>query len=157
MAFGPERFHVWFTLSYGILITSAFQLSPIHRLAAIGEDCGDRVETAEQAHQHGAGGHTVLDASRVHNHRQQIALRVYRDVPLAPLDLFARVITAPPPFSAVLADCESIIATVGVAFRPHAVRPCSRSAWPTRSHTPRSRQTRKCSWTVFQGGKSPGN
>jgi hypothetical protein len=126
-------------------------------VAAIGEDSGDRVEAAEQAHQHGTGRHTVLDACRMHDHRQQVALRIYRDVPLAALDLLARVVAAPPPFSAVLADCESIIATVGVAFRPPALRPCSRSACPTRSHTPLSRQERKCSGTVFQGGKLLGN
>ena len=63
-----------------------------------------------------------------------------------------RVVTAPPPFSAVLADCESIIATVGVAFRPCAFRTCSRSALPARSHTPLARQARNCSWTDFQSG-----
>jgi hypothetical protein len=54
----------------------------------------------------------------VYDHRKQITLRVYRNVSLAPLDLFARVRTAPPPFSTVFADCESMIATVGVALRP---------------------------------------
>jgi hypothetical protein len=80
----------------------------------------------------------------VYDHRQQIALRVYRDVPLAPLDLFARVIPAPPPFRAVLADCESMMATLGAAFRPSALRPCSRSVLPTRSHTRLWRQARNC-------------
>ena len=40
----------------------------------------------------------------MHIHSQQIALCVYRDVPLAPLDLFDCVKTAPPPFITVLAD-----------------------------------------------------
>ena len=31
-------------------------------VAAIGKDLGDRVEAAEQAHQHGPGRHTVLNA-----------------------------------------------------------------------------------------------
>src|ERR1035437_431414 len=30
---GPERFQVWFTLSYGILIKSEFQFCPIHKLS----------------------------------------------------------------------------------------------------------------------------
>ncbi len=47
---------------------------------------------------------------------QQIALRIYRDVALAALDFLARVVTPLPPFSAVLAVCESMIATLGVAF-----------------------------------------
>src|ERR1035437_4060969 len=78
------------------------------------------------------------------DHRQQIALGVYRDVALAPLDFLACVVTAPPPFSAVLADCASMIATLGVAFRPCAFRPCSRSVLPTRSHTRLWRQERNC-------------
>jgi hypothetical protein len=113
-------------------------------VATIHEHRLDGAEEAEQPHQHGTGRHPVLDAGRVYDHRQQVALRVYRDVPLAPLDLFARFIPAPPPFSAVLADCESIIATVGVAFRPCALRPCSRSVLPTRSHTRPWRQARNC-------------
>ena len=94
----------------------------------------------------------------MHYDSQQIPLCIYHAVALAPLDFLARVITAPPPFSAVLADCESIIATVGVAFRPPAfhptdddlsagtpaLRPCSRSALVTRSHAPSSRHARNC-------------
>ncbi len=83
---------------------------------------------AEQPPEYCPRTHPILDASRVHNHRQQVALRIYCDVPLAPLDLLARVITAMPPFSTVLADCESMIATVGAVFRPPALRPCSRGA-----------------------------
>ena len=37
---------------------------------------------------------------------------------------------------------ETRIATVGAAFRHCALRPCSRSALPTRSHTPLSRHAR---------------
>src|SRR5580698_397795 len=126
-------------------------------VAAVDIDLGDGVEAAEQPHQNGAGCKPVLDASRVYDHCQQITLRIYCDVPLAPLDFLARVITAPPPFSAVLADCESTIATLGVALRPCVLRPCSRSVLPTRSHAPLSRQARNCSWTDFHGGKSVGN
>jgi hypothetical protein len=93
----------------------------------------------------------------MHNGRQQVALRIYRDVALAALDLLARVVTALPPFSAVLALCESMIATLGVAFRPFALRPCSRKVFPIRSQRPLSRQARNCSCTVFHGGKLLGN
>jgi hypothetical protein len=56
----------------------------------------DGFAEAKLAHRHGTSSNAVLDASRVNNYRQQIALRVYRDIPLSTLDLFARVITAPP-------------------------------------------------------------
>ncbi len=79
------------------------------------------------------------------NHNgQQVSLRVYRDVALASFDLLARIVTALPPFSAVLADSESIIATVGVGLRPIALRSCSRSALVAHSQTPLSRQVRNC-------------
>jgi hypothetical protein len=41
-------------------------------------------------------------------------------MPFAAFDFLACVVAALPPFSAVFADCESRIATVGVAFRPLA-------------------------------------
>ncbi len=113
-------------------------------VAAIHEYGLDRGEEAEQPYQHGTGRHAILDASRVYDHRQQIALGVYRDMALAPLDFLARGLTAPAPFSTVLANCESMIATLGEAFRPCALRPCSRSALPTRSHTRLWRQARNC-------------
>ena len=80
----------------------------------------------------------------MHHYGQYITLRVDRDVPLAPFDLLARVVTPPPPFNAVLADCESMIATVGVELRPPALRPCSRNDLVTRSQVPRNRQARNC-------------
>lgn len=80
----------------------------------------------------------------MHDHRQHVALRVDRDVPLTPFDLFARIVTPPPPFKAVLADCESMIATVGVGLRPLVLRPCSRKDLLTRSQVPRKRQARNC-------------
>src|ERR1035437_8044031 len=93
------------------------------RVAAIHEHGLDGVEAAEQPHQHGTGRHAVLDAGRVYDHRQQIALRVYRDMPLASLDLFARVITAPPPFRAACCPRAPILrsrAKRGIADTPSA-------------------------------------
>jgi hypothetical protein len=80
----------------------------------------------------------------MHNHGQYVALGVDRDVPLAPFDLLARVVTPPPPFSTVLADCESMIATVGAALRPAVLRPCSRNDLVARSQVPRNRHARNC-------------
>ena len=113
-------------------------------VAAISEHLGDGIEAAEQPRQHRPRAYPVLNASRVDDHRQQVALRIDRNVPLAPFDLLARIVTAPPPFSAVLADCESTIATLGMVFRPRAWRPCSRNTLFTRSQVPRIRQARNC-------------
>ena len=91
-------------------------------VTAIHKYLDDGIEAAEQPHPH----------------------RPPRRVPLAPFDLLARTVTAPPPFSAVLADCESMIATVGVGLRPAALRPCSLKDLVTRSQVPRKRQARNC-------------
>jgi hypothetical protein len=74
------------------------------RVAAIREDGGDGIEPAEQPHEHGASCGAILDPGRMHDRREQVALRIYRDVTLAALDLFACVVSPLPPFSAVLAD-----------------------------------------------------
>lgn len=71
----------------------------------------------------------------MYDHCRQIALRIYCDGPLAPLDFLAGAITAPPPFCAVLADCESTIATLGEAFRPCAFGLVRAGALPGRSES----------------------
>lgn len=71
-------------------------------VAAIGENPGDALEPAEQPDQHGTRLDPVLDAGRMNHDGQQISLRVYRDVALCGLDLFAGVVTALPPFRTVL-------------------------------------------------------
>ena len=53
----------------------------------------------------------------MHDHRQQVALRIYHDVALTTLDLLTRIVTAPPPFSAVFTVFESILANLGSALR----------------------------------------
>ena len=104
-------------------VVSEHLLGPADELAgvaAIDEDLRDQVEAAEQAQKHGTGRDPVLDTVRMDHNGQQIAFGVYRDVTLTDFDFLARVVSAPPPFSTVFADCESTIATVGVAFRPVA-------------------------------------
>jgi hypothetical protein len=70
---------------------------------------------------------TVVNIGRMNDHAQQEAQRVDQDVPLATLDLLARVVARRierrPPFEA-FAVCVSMIATVGLASRPC----CSRTA-----------------------------
>ncbi len=63
------------------------------RVPAVGEDPGDRVETAEEPRPH---RYPVMNAGRMHHHRQQVSLRIDRDVPLAPFDLLARVVSTAP-------------------------------------------------------------
>src|SRR5665213_3821171 len=58
-------------------------------VSAIGKNLGDALEPAEQPDQHGTRPDPVLDAGRMNHHGQQISLRVYRDVALATLNLFA--------------------------------------------------------------------
>jgi len=68
---------------------------------------------------------------------QQVALGIYRDMALPALDLLARVVAALPPFGAVLALCESRIATVGVAFLPFLTRLLTQIEHVLASTTPR--------------------
>ncbi len=88
----------------GVIKHIAGPVDQLARVAAVGEDPGDRVEAAKQLHQHRPRPGSVLDAGRMDHHRQQVSLRIDREVPLSPLDLLARVVTTAPPFSAVLAD-----------------------------------------------------
>lgn len=128
-------------------IVAEHLLGPIQqtaRVAAIDKHFDDTFETPIQARQHGSGPHAVLNPRRMHHHRQQVALRVDGNVPLAALDLLARIVTALPPFCTVLTDCESTIATLGVELRPWLLRCRSRKVLQTRSQAPLSRQRRNC-------------
>lgn len=86
-----------------------------------------------------------------------MAVAVDRDVAFATLDPLARVVAALPPFRAVLALCESMMAAVGVASRPCLRRLCRTSSALIRSHNPLSRQARNCWWQLSQGGKLIGS
>jgi hypothetical protein len=55
----------------------------------------------------------VLDIGRVDDHENQQADRVDEDVPLATIDLFARIVTVRPPFSVVFTDWLSMTAALG--------------------------------------------
>ena len=133
-AFGKD-FEAVLLVTFDDLHLVAEHLSgPVDELAgvaAIGEDGGHRAGSAEEPRQHGTGSDPVLDAGRVDHRGEQVTLAVYRDMALTALGPLARVVAALPPFNAVLAVCESTMATVGVARRPPALRPCSRRAWLT--------------------------
>jgi hypothetical protein len=48
------------------------------RVAAIHEHGLDGTKKTAEPHEHGTGSHAILDAGRVYDHRQQIALSIYR-------------------------------------------------------------------------------
>lgn len=98
-------------------------------IAGVGEDPFDEGEQAARAAiEDQPSAIAILQVGGVDDHVQQEAERVDEDVPLATLDLLARVIARRidrgPPFCAPLALWASIIATVGLASRPA----CSRTA-----------------------------
>jgi len=69
---------------------------------------------------------TVLNVGRVNDHTQQQTDCIDQNMPFPPLYLFARIITASPPFSVVFTDWLSMIAALGVGSRPACRRVCSR-------------------------------
>lgn len=96
-------------------------------IAGIGEDPFDEGEQAARASiEDQPSAIAILQVGRVDGHVQQEAERVDENVPLATLDLLARVIARRidrgPPFCAPLALWASIIATVGLASRPACAR-----------------------------------
>ena len=98
-------------------------------IAGVGEDPFDKGEqTASAPIEDQPSAIAILQVGGVDDHVQQEAERVDEDVPLATLDLLARVIARRidrgPPFCAPLALWASMIATVGLASRPA----CSRAA-----------------------------
>jgi hypothetical protein len=63
----------------------------------------------------------------MNHHRQNQTERIHDDMSLSTRDFLARVVAAIPPFDAVLTDCESITAALGVGFLPALRRTFSRS------------------------------
>lgn len=96
-------------------------------IVGIGEDAFDeRKQAARAPVENQPGAIAILDVGRMDDDVQQEAERVDEDVPLATLDLLARVIARrierDPPFCAPLALWASMIATVGLASRPAVSR-----------------------------------
>ena len=97
-------------------------------ISSVGEDTLDEGEQAARASiEDQPSAITILHVGGMDDDIQQEAERVDEDVPLAALDLLARVIARRidrrPPFCAALALWLSMIAAVGLASRPS----CSRS------------------------------
>lgn len=69
---------------------------------------------------------TILNVGRVHHHDQDQPQGINEQVSLTPRNLLSSVITAAPPFSAVLTLWLSRIPALGVGLRPALRRTCSR-------------------------------
>ena len=98
-------------------------------IAAVGEDALDEGKQATRSSvEHQRSAVAILDIGGMNGDAQQEAERIDEDVPLAALDLLARVVALrierSPPFCAPLALWLSMIAAVGLASRPA----CSRTA-----------------------------
>ena len=104
-------------------------LNPQNQLAGVAAVSPDQSQPAPAAYQmlqHQFRPVTVLNVRRVDHHHQDQPQRIDDDVPLAPVDLLARVISPRPPFSVVLTGWLSITAAEGVGFLPAATRTFSR-------------------------------
>lgn len=98
-------------------------------VAGVGKDAFDEGEQSARAPvEDQRRAVAVLHVGRMHDDVQQEPERVDQNMPLATLDLLARVIARGidrrPPFCAPLALCASMMAAVGLAARPA----CSRVA-----------------------------
>ena len=98
-------------------------------IAAVTIDALDEgKQPTRTAVEHQRNAVTILNAGRMHCHVQQQAERIDKNVPLATLNLLARIkalrIERSPPFCAPFALWLSMIAVVGLASRPA----CSRTA-----------------------------
>jgi hypothetical protein len=104
---------------------------PAYQLAGVTTIGPDDLEAGKQSTnlpQHELGSVAVLDVGGVHDDTQYQTEHIDHDVSLSALDFLARVVPAVPPFSTVFTDWLSMIAAVGVGFRPAPTRTCSRRA-----------------------------
>ena len=106
--------------------------------------------------QHQLGAITVLQVCRMDHHGQHQPHGIHYEVALATLDFLAGVIASGPPFSVVFTVWLSIMAALGVGWRPSAARTTGRREACTRSPVPSRVQRRKYLYRVCQGGRSCG-
>src|SRR4051812_25947087 len=95
-------------------------------IAAVGKQLFQERIHSEQCRKKQNAAVPVLDIGRMNNRVQQQTQRIYENMALLALDLFARIIAmridAGPPFSALFTLWLSMMAAVGLASRS----PCSR-------------------------------
>ena len=114
-------FELWQDLRQGFL-----KVPPL--IATIGKELFQERVHPEKGRKKQDAAIAILDIGRMNDGVQQQTQRVYENMALLPLDLFARVIAmridAAPPFSALFTLWLSTMAAVGLASRS----PCSRHA-----------------------------
>lgn len=109
-------------------------------IAAIGEDVPEPVVTAYNLCQQELRTIAILHVGGMHHGVNQIALAVGHDVPLAPLDLLARVEATRPAALRRLHALAVDPPALGAASRPPASRLISSRAWLSEGQRPPSRQ-----------------
>ena len=105
---------------------------------------------------HQLGAITVLQVCRMDHHGQHQPHGIHYEVALATLDFLAGVIASGPPFAVVFTVWLSIMAALGVGWRPSAARTTGRREACTRSPVPSRVQRRKYLYRVCPGGRSCG-
>ena len=109
---------------------------------AVGEHDAEPGVEPLQAPEEIADAVRVLHVGGVHDHAEQQARGVDRDMALPALDLLGRVEPARPPFSVVLTLCVSTTAALGLGSRPSRSRSITTRWWRIASHTPASAKAR---------------
>ena len=125
---------------------AAHRPSPFHQFAAVGPICPDHLQPGEPAQQLGQrqfGAVPVLYIGGMYRHRQWQAQGVYYDVTFAALHPLSSIVSSGPPFSVVFTDWLSMMAALGLAFRPWACRSAACRAQLARCQAPSRRQVRK--------------
>jgi len=95
--------------------------SPVNELACvstIGPDQRQPTETTHQFPQNQLSTVTILNTGCVHNHSHHQTQRINHQMAFSTRYFLAGVIASIPPFEAVLTDWLSIIAALGLAWRP---------------------------------------
>ena len=110
------------------------------RIAAIGEDMAQPREAEADGLENIGCAVAVLNVGGMDEDEDQKSAGVGDDVPLATLDLLARVIARYPPLSVVLTDWLSMTPAVGLASRPACSRAVITSRWLIVVSRPLSRQ-----------------
>lgn len=103
--------------------------SPIYKspsIAPINSDSFQPPEATTQLLQYEPTTIAALDVRSVYYRSQDQPESINEDVPFAARNLFPRVVTAVPPFPAVLTVRLSRMAALGVGLRPILRRTCSR-------------------------------
>ena len=101
---------------------SLYGLHKAASVAAVYPDPRQAREPPLHSRQHHPRAVAVLNVRRMHSNGEQPPEGIYGDMPLATLDLLARIVAAFPPFSVVLTDWLSIMAALGLVSRPTRAR-----------------------------------